>query len=105
MSKLSAESILIEKVRRFFKKTIIVNKNDLGVYHYIWSCDTFNQETHSLKYDVYVKLKAIEVYEDLVEIEVIDIKINESASQDVINLIKSSFPTYVNSRHIKWQIK
>jgi hypothetical protein len=95
----------LEKIKSIFKKQPPVKENDIGVYHYIWSCDTFKEESHGLKYDVFVKLKAVEVYDTLVEVEVINIKINDSASQDIINLITHTFPHYIKPKYVNWEIK
>ncbi len=96
---------LIDSIRNLFKKPRIVTKGDLGIYHYVWACDTINEDSHGLRFDIQVKLKVIEVYDNLVEIEVIDTKINDSASQDIVNIIKASMPRYVTPRYVKWIVK
>lgn len=92
-------------IKHLFKKPKCVNIGDLGIYHYIWSCDTFHEDSHGLKYDIYAKIKAIDVYESLIEVEVVDIKINDSVSTDIQNIIKNNFPKYVNPKYVKWQLK
>lgn len=104
MQKQENDIAFITWLRRRFKKHKAIVKGQLGIYHYIWACDTMNEDSNGLKYDIYAKLKAIEVYEDMIEIELIDIKINDSASQDIINIITNNFPRYVNPKYVKWQI-
>lgn len=88
-----------------FIKPRLVVAGDLGIYHYIWGCDTFHEDSHGLKYDVYAKIKALGIYESLIEIEAVDIKINDSASTEIQNVIKNNFPKYVNPKYVKWQLK
>lgn len=88
-----------------WKKQIIVTNGDLGIYHYVWGCDTIHEDSHGLKYDVYAKIKAVEIYDNLIEIEVIDIKVNDSASAEIQGIIKNNFPKYVNPRYVRWQLK
>lgn len=105
MNKPNNEIVLLEKIRNLFKKQESVNKEDLGVYHYIWSCDTFNEESNGMRFDVYAKIKVVETYSELVEVEMINLKINDSASQDIINIITNNFPKYINPNKVKWIIK
>jgi hypothetical protein len=91
--------------KNLFKKPKIIFIGDFGIYHYVWCCDTYHEDSHGLKYDVYAKLKAVEVYDNLIEVEVMDIKINDSASTDIQNIIKNNFPKYVNPKYVRWQVK
>lgn len=95
---------LLEKIKIWFKKVKPIKKGDIGIYHYIWASETFNEISTGLRYDVFTKIKAIELYDNLVEIEVIDIKINDSASQDVINMITNNVPKYIRPKQAKWII-
>jgi len=104
-SSINNERTFIYWLRDKFKKKKIINKDDIGIYHYIWTCDTLNEDSHGLKYDIYAKIKAIESYENLIEIELVDIKINDSASNDIQNIIKNNFPKYVNPKYVQWQLK
>ena len=89
----------------WFRKRKEINIGDLGIYHYIWSCDTLHEDSHGLKYDVYAKIRAVDIYDELIEIDVVDIKINDSASVEIQNIIKNNFPKYVHPRYVKWQLK
>ncbi len=104
MQKQDNDIILISKIRNWFKTPKTIVKGQLGIYHYMWACDTMNEDSNGLKYDIYAKLKAVEIYEGLVEVEIINLKINDSASQDIINIIRNNFPKYVNPKYVKWQV-
>ena len=80
-------------------------KDQVGIYHYIVAIDTIHEDNHGMKYDIYAKVKIVEIYKDLVEVELVDLKINDSASQEVINIVKNNFAKYVNPKYVKWQIK
>lgn len=92
-------------MRKIFKKDVHVSIGDIGIFHYVWTCDTLHEDSHGLKYDVYAKVKAVDVYYELVEVEVLDIKINDSASIEVNNIIKNNFPKYIHPKSVKWKIK
>lgn len=105
MQKQENDIVFITKIRNFFKRPKTITKGQFGIYHYMWACDTMNEDSNGLKYDIYAKLKAVEIYEGLVEVEIMNIKINDSASQDIINIITKNFPKYVNPKYVKWQIQ
>ncbi len=96
---------LIDSIKNVFKKQRIPNKGDLGIYHYVWSCDTQGDDLMGQRFDIQVKVKVLEVYDNLVEIEIIDIKINDSASQDIINIIKANLPKYLTPKHVRWILR
>ena len=96
---------ILEWWKRRFKKRHIVAIGDLGIYHNVASFDTLNDNNHGLTYDIYAKIRAVEIYDSLVEVEVVSIKISDSVSQDIINLITNNFPKYLDPKKVKWQIK
>ena len=102
MVKQESDIVFIEKVRKYFKRPRIININDLGIYHYIWSCDTFNRGTHGFSHEVFAKVKVLETYTSLVEVEMIDIDINGSPNQDIINIIRHNFPKYIKYEYVDW---
>ena len=87
-----------------FKKNKNVKVGDTGVFKDILSVNTTNDGTHTTYYDFYVKVKALGVYENLVEIEVLDISTYNACSEDITNLIVTNIPKYVKSKLIKWAI-
>lgn len=96
---------LITFFRHLFKKTPDVQAGHIGIYHYVLSIDTINEDSHGIKCDIHAKVEAISVYEDLVEVKLKDIKIRGSVSKDISNLINESFPQYINPRYIKWELR
>ncbi len=104
MNKQENDIALFNWFRKRFKKSKYVTKGQLGIYNYIWACDTIHEDSSGFKFDINAKIKVLETYEDVVEVEVLDIKINDSASQDIINIITKNFPKYIDPKYIKWQI-
>jgi hypothetical protein len=98
------EIIFFNKVKNFFKKKPTVNKNQLGVYHDVWSMATSNESLHTIRYDIFVKVKAVEVYDDLIEVTVEDLQVSESVNQDILNIIRSTIPKYVVPKNVKWTV-
>lgn len=92
-----------DKLNKVFRKKLNLRKGQLGVYHDKLAFYTENDGSDVIKHNIYVKIKIIEVYDELVEIEVLDFTISDSASQDIINLVKNNMPKYVNPRIVKWQ--
>lgn len=80
-------------------------KGQVGIYYYVVAIDTIHEDSHGMKYDIHAKVKIVEIYKDLVEVELVDLKINDSASQEVINIVKNNFAKYVNPKYVKWQLK
>ena len=100
------EDLFFDKLREIFKlKKKRISVGDLGVYQDVLSIDTINDGTHSLKYDIYTKVKAIAIYENLVEIEIIEISTINSCNQDVRELIDKNMPKYIHPKYIRWEIK
>lgn len=95
----------VDKIRKLFKKPRQVLVGDLGIFHEVVSYGTRTDISHDLTYDVFAKIKAVEVYDNLVEIEVINLKISDSVSVDIVNLITNNFPKYINPKNINWIAK
>jgi hypothetical protein len=98
------ETFVFGKLFNMFKKKHVLNRGQLGVYHDKLAFDTYNNSADSLRHNIYVKVKIVEVYDQLVEIEVLDFTVSDSASEDVINLVKHNMPKYVNPKMVKWQM-
>jgi hypothetical protein len=95
---------IMNSIRRIFGKEKLVTKDQLGVYHDVWAMSTSNENTHTIRYDIFVKVKAVEVYDNLIEIEVEDVKISEDVNEHLLNIITSSIPKYIEPRKVKWTI-
>jgi len=92
----------IDWVKSFFKPNYTPKKGDMGVYSYVWACDTFYEEQRPFNCDIYVKIKVIETYDKMVEVEIIETKINSYASPDIIEIIKKNSPKYISINKINW---
>lgn len=99
-----ADIPFIQKLKKAFSKAPKINKGQLGVYHDVWSMATSNESLHTTKYDIFVKVKAVEVYDNLIEVTVEDLQVSESVNQDIVNIIKSGLPKYVVPKNVKWTI-
>lgn len=105
MNKQEYDLTLIDRIRKAFKKPRIITVGELGIFHEVVSYGTRSDTTNDLTYDVYAKIRAVEVYDNLVEVEIVNIKISDSVSQDIVNLVNNNFPRYVNPKHVNWQIQ
>ena len=97
-----------QNIITIIKKTLKPHKikvNDVGIYQDVLTIDTINDGTHSLKCDIYIKIKAIAVYDNLVEVEVLDTFTLNTSQTDVENLIKANIPKYIKPKYIKWEVK
>ena len=88
-----------------FKKKRVVKKGDIGIYKDVLTISTINDGTHTLYYDIYAKVEAVGVYENLVEIKVIDVMTLNSCNQDITNLINANMPKYIKPKYIKWEVE
>lgn len=96
--------VFFEKIKNLFKKSVQVKKNQLGIYHYVLVFDSVNTNLHEINCDVFLKVKAIEIFDEVVEIEVKEVNIAGFSNDDINHIINCSLPRYVNPKLIKWQI-
>lgn len=88
----------------FFKKKRIVRVGDVGIYKDVLSINTTNDGSHTMYYDIYAKVKAVGIYDNLIEVEVIEISTFNACSDDIMNLINSNMPKYIKPKLVKWEI-
>ena len=86
-------------------KPYVVQVGDIGIYQDVLTIDTINDGTHSLKCDIYIKIKAIAVYDNLIEVEVVDTFTLNTSQTDVKKLIDANIPKYIKPKYIKWEVK
>ena len=99
------ESPVFEPLMNLFKKKRVVKTGDVGIYKDVLTISTINDGTHTLYYDIYAKVKAVGIYENLVEIEVIDVMTLNSCNQDITNLINANMPKYIKPKYVKWEVE
>lgn len=97
--------VLVDNIKALFRRKQPVKVGDLGIYQDVLTVKTNNVETSSLYYDVFVKIKAVAVYMNLVEIEVIDVFTINASNQNITELLNCNIPKYIHPRYIKWEIK
>jgi hypothetical protein len=105
MIKQEYDLTVMDKLRKMWKKPREVNVGDIGIFHEVVSYSTRTDISNDLTYDVFAKIKATEVYDQLVEVEILNLKISDSVSQDIVNLITKNFPKYVNPKKVNWQLQ
>lgn len=94
-----------QEIKELFSKKREISVGDKGVYQDVLTIDTINDGTNSLKYDIYIKVSAKAVYENLIEIEVLDVFTLNTSNTDVKCLIEANIPKYIKPKYIKWEIK
>jgi len=97
------ELVFIDRIRNLFKRKRKVKKGDLGVYEDILSYTTIGNTSRTLHYDVFIKVKAVEVYDDLVEVEVISVTTSEANHKETCDLINTENLRYLKPNKVKWQ--
>lgn len=87
-----------------FKKPREITKGDIGIYHDIISIRTITDERQPIHYDIFCKIKVLESFDDLVEIELINVTITDSCNEEIINLVTSMIPKYLRPKYINWML-
>lgn len=96
---------LFENLKALFKKRKHISIGDIGVYQDAFTVDMANDSIHTARYSIFVKVKAVAIFENLVEVEVVEITIMNSCNENIDALIKANMPKYINPKYIKWEIK
>jgi len=82
-----------------------IQVGDIGVYHDVLTYFNQNDTGDAVKHNVFTKVIVIEVYQDLVEVEVLHTEISESVNACVAELAKTNLSRYISPKKVKWQIK
>jgi len=101
----TTEIIFLERVLSLFKRKKNIRVGDLGIYHEMLNFTTIANIHNAVSYDVFIKVKVLEVYDNLVEVEVLDVNISSSVSEDVSNFVKHESIKYLKPKDVKWKIK
>ena len=89
---------------RFGKKQKI-QKGDLGVILDVLQIHTQDNTADAIKHNVFIKIEVLEVYEDLVEVKIVDVIMSDSANECVVDLVKNGLSKFMTTKNVKWQIK
>lgn len=98
------EIYLFEAFKSLFKPKRKIKRGDVGVYQDVLNINTLNDGTHSMNYDMYIKVRAKAVYQNLVEIEVLDVMTTNSHHKEVEELVQANIPKYIKPKYIKWEM-
>jgi len=93
---------LVLKISNYFKKPS-PKIGSVGIYKYTWSYNTTNENYRGVDYDVYIKVKAIDNYDGLIEVDILDINVNEKTNDCIMTLINADLPKYIDNKFIKWK--
>ena len=93
---------ILETFKNLFKKKRRPKIGAIGIYNDVLTINTSNEGTHQLFYDIFIKVKVINLFENLVEIEVIDKFVMNTTDQELQNIINRNIPKYLNPKNIKW---
>lgn len=86
-----------------FEKPKIIQKGQNGIYEYKWAVSTINEASNDHVYNVFVKIKALHIYDGLVEVELLDLKVFEPLTDNILQIIKEQFNNYIESKYIQWE--
>jgi hypothetical protein len=97
--------ITLTKFLNVFKKEKPIKVGQIGIYQDVLTLLSHNDGSTPVRHDFYVKVKAIGVYGNLIEIEVIDFYSFNTIGDDFKRLIENNIPKYVLTKHIKWAVE
>lgn len=92
----------LKKLLSVFKKERKICIGQIGIYQDILTLSSCNDGLTPVKFDVYAKVKSIGVYDNLIEIELIDLYSSKTMSDEFKILIEKNMPKYVLAKNVKW---
>ena len=95
---------IIDGFKRLFRKRRKPKIGDIGIYKDVLTINTANEGTHQLFYDLFCKVKATAIYENLVELEIIEVTNLNAGNQEISTVINANIPKYMDPKRINWQI-
>lgn len=99
----ASELVFFDKIRRLFKRKRKVKKGDLGIYEETLSFTSIGNSSRTIHYDIFIKVKALEVFDDLVEVEVVSVNTTDTAHIDTCQLMNTENLKYLDPSKVKWQ--
>lgn len=107
MSKENEKQRLISRLYDAIMRTNSnIKEGDIGVYCDELALYTKNNDHDASKHSYNAKIKVIGVYDNLVEIILVDdIRISDSTSIEITQLIQKNFPRFVHPKNVRWKVK
>lgn len=102
--KYNFKNTLLGKLLNTLDKPKTVVKGQHGIYEYKWAISTINEASNDHTYNIFAKVEAVHIYDGLVEVKLIDLKVFEPLTDNIIQIIKDQFNNYIESKHIQWEI-
>lgn len=94
----------IDYLKEYFnKEKPIIKIGSIGIYQDVLSINTTNNGTYPVNYDMFVKVKAVGLFDGLVEIEIIDIDTINHCNDDIKTMIRTNMSKYIQPKFIKWE--
>jgi len=91
--------------KSWFKPIIPIEKGDIGIYCDSLSFGTSNDGIQTVKYDIFTKVRTVGVYDELVEVEVVDVFTMNTTNDSIKDVVSSTIPKYIHPKYIKWEVK
>ena len=99
------EILIVKWFKSLFKPVYQVSVGDVGIYRDSLSFGSMNDGIQTIKYDTFTKVEAVGVYDELIEVKIVDIFTMNSTNKGIKDVVESTIPKYINPKHIKWEIK
>lgn len=106
------ESEIILEKKTFFgffkklnKKKSNVEVGDEGIYQDLLTYYNQHHTGDIVKHNVFTKVKVLQVFDGLVEVEILDTEISQNAHPCVIELAKANIGKYLDPDAVKWNTK
>lgn len=90
--------------KRKQKKLKDLKVGDVGIHHDVLTYYNQNDTGDAVKHNVFTKIKIIAIYQDLVEVEVLDVELSESVHPCIGELARTNISKYVNPANVKWEL-
>lgn len=94
---------LVKRFLNLFKKPITVKVGDIGIFQDVLTFYTSNQNADVIRHHVFTKIRVVEVYDELVEVEILDLEVANSAPTTFIDLVSTTNTKYLDPRLINWK--
>jgi len=93
----------IKRLIKRFKKPLDVKVGDVGVFQDVLTFYTSNQHADVTRHSVFTKIEVVEVFEELVEVKILDMEVANIAPVSFLEMAKASNTKYLDPRLINWK--